>query len=75
MVPLMSGAAREWSEPFDSFWCCVGTGMESHAKHGDSIFWQGGGTLFVNLYIPATLDWSERGLRVALETGIRSASA
>lgn len=69
MVPLMSGAAREWSEPFDSFWCCVGTGMESHAKHGDSIFWQGEGTLYVNLFIPATLDWAERGVRIALETG------
>lgn len=68
MVPLMSGTAREWSEPFDSFWCCVGTGMESHAKHGDSIFWQRDDTLFVNLFIPATLDWPERGLRIALET-------
>ena len=68
MVPLMSGSAREWSEPFDSFWCCVGTGMESHAKHGDSIFWLGNGTLFVNLYIPATLDWTDRGVRVSLET-------
>ncbi|MGZ5480051.1 MAG: beta-L-arabinofuranosidase domain-containing protein, partial [Candidatus Aminicenantales bacterium] len=52
MVPLMSGTAREWSLPFDSFWCCVGTGMETHAKHGDSIFWEGDGTLFVNLFIP-----------------------
>jgi DUF1680 family protein len=69
MVPLMSGTAREWSEPFDSFWCCVGTGMESHAKHGDSIFWECSGALQVNLYIPATLDWNERGLRVTLETG------
>ena len=68
MVPLMSGSAREWSEPFDSFWCCVGTGMESHSKHGDSIFWLGDGTLFVNLYIPATLDWTDRGVRVSLET-------
>ncbi len=68
MVPLMSGAAREWSEPFESFWCCVGTGMESHAKHGDSIFWQDPGTLYVNLYIPASLDWTERGARVALDT-------
>lgn len=68
MVPLMSGTAREWSLPFDSFWCCVGTGMETHAKHGDSIFWEGDGTLFVNLFIPATLDWHARGLRLALET-------
>ena len=68
MVPLMSGAAREWSEPFDSFWCCVGTGMESHAKHGDSIYWRDDDTLFVNLYIPSELDWAERGARVALDT-------
>jgi hypothetical protein len=68
MVPLMSGAAREWSTPFDSFWCCVGTGMETHSKHGDSIFWEGDGTLFVNLYIPARLDWAERGIRLTLET-------
>lgn len=69
MVPLMSGAAREWSEPFDSFWCCVGTGMESHAKHGDSIWWHDATTLYVNLYIPSTLDWQERGARVSLATG------
>ncbi len=68
MVPLMSGAAREWSQPFDSFWCCVGTGMETHAKHGDSIYWEGDGTLYVNLYVPSTLDWEERGLRLALDT-------
>ncbi len=68
MVPLMSGAAREWSEPFDSFWCCVGTGMESHAKHGDSIYWEATGTLYVNLFIPSALDWAERGMRIVLET-------
>jgi DUF1680 family protein len=69
MVPLMSGTAREWSEPFDSFWCCVGTGMESHSKHGDSIFWEAGDTLYVNLFIPAELDWAARGARLGLETG------
>jgi hypothetical protein len=68
MVPLMSGTAREWSEPFDSFWCCVGTGMETHAKHGDSIYWEGDGTLYVNLYVASTLDWEARGLSLALDT-------
>jgi uncharacterized protein len=68
MVPLMSGTAREWSEPFDSFWCCVGTGMESHAKHGDSIFWSDAQGLFVNLYIPSELDWAVRHARIVLDT-------
>jgi DUF1680 family protein len=39
MTPMMSGAARGYSQPGEEvFWCCVGSGMESHAKHGDSIF-------------------------------------
>jgi uncharacterized protein len=67
MVPLMSGAAREFSEPFDSFWCCVGTGMESHSKHGESIYWRDDDTLFVNLYVASELDWHERGARIAIE--------
>jgi len=68
MMPLMAGAAREYSEPFESFWCCVGSGMESHAKHGDSIYWQGGDTLFVNLFIPSTLTWRDRDATLVLET-------
>ena len=68
MVPLMSGTAREFSEPFDSFWCCVGTGMESHSKHGDSIFWQDPETLYVNLFIPSELRWDERDAEIALDT-------
>lgn len=69
MTPLMSGAAREFSKPTEDFWCCVGSGMESHAKHGESIFWEGGDTLFVNLYIPATARWRTREAMLALETG------
>ncbi len=64
MVPLMSGSHREYSTPFEDFWCCVGTGMESHAKHGDSIFWTQGHAVIVNLYIPATLDLPKIGLRL-----------
>jgi hypothetical protein len=65
---LAPGSKRTWSTPFDNFWCCVGTGMESHSKHGDSIYWEDGRTLFVNLFIPSTLDWKERGLKLDLDT-------
>lgn len=69
MTPLLTGAAREFSNPADDpFWCCVGTGMESHAKHGESIFWEGEGTLLVNLYIPAEAQWKARGAGLKLET-------
>ncbi|GAA4488546.1 glycoside hydrolase family 127 protein [Gluconacetobacter asukensis] len=69
MTPMMAGAARQYSTSFDDFWCCVGTGMESHAKHGDSIYWQvGRTTLLVNLFIPSRVRWEEGGMRLRLET-------
>ncbi|WP_446742637.1 beta-L-arabinofuranosidase domain-containing protein [Silvibacterium acidisoli] len=69
MTPLMTGAERGYSTRHeDAFWCCVGTGMESHAKHGESIYWQGDGTLMVNLYIPSEVEWKERKAKVRLET-------
>ncbi|QSX33306.1 glycoside hydrolase family 127 protein [Shewanella avicenniae] len=67
MTPLMSGAVREYSTPFDSFWCCVGSGMESHAKHGDSIWWQQDDTLLVNLFIASTVNVSGIG-KLRLDT-------
>lgn len=68
MMPLMSGVARDFSTAEDSFWCCVGSGMESHAKHGDSIWWQSGETLYLNLYIPSTVNWRAQGLQLRLDT-------
>ncbi len=68
MVPLMSGSHRSFSEPFDSFWCCVGSGMESHSKHGDSIYWRSDNTLFVNLYIASELEWAEREAKIVQQT-------
>ncbi|MCH8686581.1 glycoside hydrolase family 127 protein [Pedomonas mirosovicensis] len=68
MVPLMSGTHRNWSSDFDDFWCCVGTGMETHSKHGESIYWQGGDTLIVNLFIPSQVEWKERNAKLRLDT-------
>jgi hypothetical protein len=46
----------------------MGTGMESHAKHGDSIFWTLGNDVIVNLYIPSTLRLARPKLGLRLET-------
>ncbi|MBM0106814.1 glycoside hydrolase family 127 protein [Steroidobacter sp. S1-65] len=68
MTPLMSGARREFSSPTDSFWCCVGSGMESHAKHGDSIWWQAEDMLLINLFIPSRATWQARGAQFEMTT-------
>ena len=68
------GYLKLFCTPFDSFWCCTGTGIENHAKYGDSIYFRGssGGpqsdALYVNLFIPSTLNWREKGVTLRQTT-------
>lgn len=65
-TPLQSGTYRLYSTPDRSFWCCVGSGFESHVKYGSFIWHEGGDILWNNLFIPSRLDWE--GTTVTLET-------
>jgi DUF1680 family protein len=67
-VPMLPGMFKTFMKPYDSFWCCTGTGMENHAKYGDSIYFHDGDGLFVNLFIASELDWTEKGVKVRQET-------
>jgi DUF1680 family protein len=68
LMSLKPGHFKTYSTPENSFWCCVGTGMENHAKYGDTIYYHNDNTLFVNLFIPSELSWPEKGLGVRQET-------
>ncbi|UDF05132.1 glycoside hydrolase family 127 protein [Asticcacaulis sp. AND118] len=59
---LASGLGRVHSDPTNDFWCCVGSGMESHSKHGESVYWKRGDAVAVNLYYASTLDAPEAKL-------------
>ena len=50
-MSLKPGHFKTYSTSENSFWCCVGTGMENHAKYGDMIYFHGDNSLFVNLFI------------------------
>lgn len=54
--------SRPYSQPFEHFWCCVGTGMENHTRYGDSIYFHEEDRLYVNLFIPSRLHWPEMDL-------------
>ncbi|MFF3334511.1 DUF4986 domain-containing protein [Streptomyces sp. NPDC002888] len=56
------------STPQDCFWCCVGTGLENHAKYGELVYTTEGDDLFVNLFIASRLSRPERNL-VLEQTG------
>jgi len=74
-VPLRSGSHKEYNTPLDSFWCCTGTGVENHAKYGDSIYFHNDSTLWVNLFIASELTWKAKGLKVRQETRYPDESA
>jgi DUF1680 family protein len=63
---LAPGMGRVHSSPTEDFWCCVGSGMESHSKHGESIYWRRGDAVAVNLYYASTLDAPD--VRLTMET-------
>lgn len=64
-VPLRMGGKKEYSDKFNTFTCCVGSGMENHVKYNESIYFRGNdGSLFVNLFIPSVLNWKEKGLKL-----------
>jgi hypothetical protein len=67
-VPLKPGAFKTYSTPDQSFWCCVGTGMENHAKYPDSIYFHDDRSLYVNLFIASELHWRAKGLTVRQDT-------
>jgi uncharacterized protein len=68
MVPVGRGVEHEYQDMFGGFTCCVGSGMESHALHGDGIYYEGPRRLWVNLYVPSTLHWSAMEARLTVET-------
>jgi DUF1680 family protein len=68
-VPLRMGTQKQFSDQFNTFTCCVGTGMENHSKYVESIYYRAkDGGLYVNLFIPSILNWKEKGITVKQET-------
>lgn len=63
-IPLVSGHFKTYSSPENSFWCCVGSGMENHTKYGKNIYLHTDDELYVNLFIPSEVTWDEKGIKL-----------
>ncbi len=53
--PMASGYFKVFSRPYDKFWCCTGSGMESFSKLGDGIAYTDGTRLYLETYYSARL--------------------
>ena len=69
MVPVGRGVSQEYQDMLQSFTCCVGTGMESHALHGYGVYYESPDTLWVNLFMPSTAQFTTGGVKMTMETG------
>lgn len=64
-TPMRSGHYRVYSQPHTSFWCCVGSGLENHARYGEMIYGHKNDSLYVNLFINSELNWSEKNVEIS----------
>jgi uncharacterized protein len=67
-VPLKSGLFKGFGPPDSSYLCCNGSGIESFAKTGNSIYYHDDECVYVNLFIASELNWEEKGIGLRQET-------
>jgi len=66
-VPLNPGARKTFGNAsMNGFTCCNGTALESNTKLQDTIYFRSANqqALYVNLFVPSTLTWTERKITV-----------
>ena len=67
-VSLLQGHHRVYEQKDKSWWCCTGTGMENPGRYTRCAYYEDGDDLYVNLYMPGTYEWEEKGLTFTVET-------
>lgn len=67
-VPLKSGLFKMFGVPDSSYFCCNGSGIESFAKLGSTIYYRNDDGIIVNLFIASELHWAERGISITQNT-------
>jgi DUF1680 family protein len=70
-VPLRPGSVKQFGNAdMSGFSCCNGTALESNTKLQSSIYFKSADNkaLYVNLYVPSTLNWTDRNITVTQST-------
>lgn len=69
MYPVNPATRKEYGDG-NVGTCCGGTALESHTKYQDSIYFHSADNteLYVNLFMPSTLDWTAAGVKLTQAT-------
>ena len=60
------GAKKEWGTPTETFWCCHGTLVQAHMRHGQSVLYGDGDGLAITQYIPSEAAAKMSGANVKI---------
>jgi len=61
-MPLLPGGKKGFDSMHNT--CCHGTGLESHLRYQEMVYTYENDTLYVNLFVPSTLNWSDKGIKL-----------
>jgi len=67
-LSLSPGAWKTWGTDETTFWCCNGSALEDFATLNRLIYAHDADGLWVNLFIPSTLNWKARKIKLRQET-------
>lgn len=68
--PMAAGYFKTYGLPFENFWCCTGTAMESFTKLSSAIYHAGEDRLYVNLYLSSVLYEMKLNLKLTQKTNL-----
>ena len=67
-LSMSPGAWKTHGTEETTFWCCNGTALEDFSRLASMAYARDEEGIYVNLFMPTTLDWPERGVRLRQET-------
>ncbi|MEI7901041.1 MAG: beta-L-arabinofuranosidase domain-containing protein [bacterium] len=73
--PLNANTVKDFRSHLKGCYCCNGTGLESFAKFGETVYSHDAAALYVNLFIASTVDWPEKKLRLEQVTAFPAGQA
>lgn len=66
--PMDAGYNKVFNRPYDEFWCCTGTGIESFAKLADTFYFTQDDTLYINSYFSNQLSLPQYNLHLDIQS-------
>jgi hypothetical protein len=67
-VSLAPRGYKTFGSPYDSMWCCTGSGIEEYSKLNDTIYFHEAGSIYVNQFIASEVNWPEKGFKLMQDT-------